>query len=292
MISAASSVDAVTLLALYHTGYNVVGVAILLPLIIPFTRMIERIVPERGNPLTRCLDPASRATSVVAVEAGRRTVARVLEALCSSAADGLESTRQGRAIEYTVDNATLQQTSDALQATRAFLSHVTDPPPSDEEQRWFISTLHALDHTIRLVDVLKENIKIEPGPNSAEERRAVELCANAMRNASSTAALLVHSPLLKSEEPRAAKQSGVSPIDTNGSPAVSLDKAIAGLEHYSTELTDLLPQYRRVTLESVASGVLNANDAIGHVEAARFLDRLAHHAWRATAHIAGAIVQY
>ena len=85
MIRAAASVDAVTLLAIYHTGYNVVGVAILLPLIVPFTRMIERIVPERGNPLTRSLDPASLASSIVAVEAGRRTVARVLGALCSSA---------------------------------------------------------------------------------------------------------------------------------------------------------------------------------------------------------------
>ena len=148
---------------------------------------------------------------------------------------------------------------------------------------------------MRLVDVLKENVQIVPGPDGVEDRRAVVLCVKAMRSASSIATLLVHSPLLKSEEPRANKQSakfGVSPIDINASPAVSLDKEIARLEHYSTELADLLPQYRRATLESVASGVLNANDAIGHVEAARFLDRLAHHAWRATAHIAGAIVQY
>ena len=59
MVRAAASIDPVTLLAIYHTGYNVVGVAILLPLIVPFTRVIERIIPERGNPLTRCLDPAS-----------------------------------------------------------------------------------------------------------------------------------------------------------------------------------------------------------------------------------------
>ena len=84
-----------TLLAIYHTGYNVVGVAILLPLIVPFTRMIERFVPERGNPLTLGLDPASLTSSIVAVEAGRRTVARVLGSLCSSAADWLESAPRG-----------------------------------------------------------------------------------------------------------------------------------------------------------------------------------------------------
>ena len=53
MVRAVDSADAVTLLAIYHTGYNIVGVAILLPLIVPFTKMIERFVPERGNPLTR-----------------------------------------------------------------------------------------------------------------------------------------------------------------------------------------------------------------------------------------------
>ena len=291
MIRAAASVDAVTLLAIYHTGYNVVGVAILLPLIVPFTRMIERLVPERGNPLTRCLDPASLTSSIVAVEAGRRTVARVLGSLCSSTTDRLESILQGGAAAYTLDNAMLHQTSDALQETRVFLSHVTDQLPSDEEQRWFLSTLHALEHTIRLADAIKENVQI--GPDGVDERRAVALCAKAMRSATSMAALLVETPALKSEEPRPTEQSamvGVRPVDTDA--AVSLDKAIVCLEHCSTELADLLPSHRRSTLEAVASGTLTTNDAIAHVEMVRFLDRLAHHAWRASAHVAGAIVQY
>ena len=77
--------------------------------------MIERFVPERGNPLTLGLDPASLTSSIVAVEAGRRTVARVLGLLCSSAASWLESTLRGGEAAYTIDNATVHQTSDALQ---------------------------------------------------------------------------------------------------------------------------------------------------------------------------------
>ena len=127
MVRAAASIDPVTLLAIYHTGYNVVGVAILLPLIVPFTRVIERIIPERGNPLTRCLDPASLTSSTVAVEAGRRTVARVLGSLCSSTTDRLENILRGGTAADTSDNAMLHQASDALQQTRAFLSHVTEP---------------------------------------------------------------------------------------------------------------------------------------------------------------------
>src|SRR5262245_23577040 len=42
LVRASRSVDGVTLLAAYHTAYNVVGVAVLLPLIDRFTRLVER----------------------------------------------------------------------------------------------------------------------------------------------------------------------------------------------------------------------------------------------------------
>ena len=67
LIRASSTVDGVTLLAAYHTAYNVVGVLVLLPLIDRFTRFVERLVPEPGSPLTRCLDPAALATPIAAI---------------------------------------------------------------------------------------------------------------------------------------------------------------------------------------------------------------------------------
>jgi phosphate:Na+ symporter len=84
LVRASSTVDGVTLLAAYHTAYNVVGVLVLLPLIDKFTRFVERLLPERGSALTRCLDPAALAVPIAAVEAVRRTLARSLCALCRS----------------------------------------------------------------------------------------------------------------------------------------------------------------------------------------------------------------
>src|SRR5215813_7081388 len=84
LVRASNSVDGVTLLAGYHTAYNVVGVVVLLPLVDWFTRLVERILPERGSPLTRCLDPSALETPVVAVEAVRRTIARALASVCDS----------------------------------------------------------------------------------------------------------------------------------------------------------------------------------------------------------------
>src|SRR5262249_46237094 len=95
MVRAASTIDGVTLLAAYHPAYNVVGVAVLLPLIDKFTRFVERLLPERGSPLTRCLDPSALATPIAAVEAVRRTVARALAAVCASVDAALAAASSG-----------------------------------------------------------------------------------------------------------------------------------------------------------------------------------------------------
>src|SRR5215813_3154584 len=89
LVRASKTIDGVTLLAAYHTAYNVVGVAVLLPLIDRFTRFVERILPERGSPLTRSLDPAALVTPIAAEEAVRRTVARSLGTMCGSIGEAL-----------------------------------------------------------------------------------------------------------------------------------------------------------------------------------------------------------
>ena len=149
MLRASASVDPVTLVAIYHTAYNVVGVAILLPLIGPFTRVIERIVPEPTSTFAGPLDPSALdAVPTVAVEAVRRTVARVLDALCTSAGAPADSAMVGEA-------------SAALNQARVFLSKVTEPWESEQETQWLISTVHALDHTIRLVEATQQSAKTE-----------------------------------------------------------------------------------------------------------------------------------
>src|SRR5262245_59876418 len=82
LVRASHTIDGVTLLAGYHTAYNVVGVAVLLPLIDNFTRFVQRILPERESPLTRSLDRAALVTPLAAEEAVRRTVARSLGTMC------------------------------------------------------------------------------------------------------------------------------------------------------------------------------------------------------------------
>src|SRR6516225_6217823 len=98
LVHASSTIDGVTLLAAYHTAYNVVGVAVLLPLINRFTGFVERILPERGSPLTRYLDPAALVTPLAAEEAVRRTVARSLETICGSIGEALTARNHGTSV--------------------------------------------------------------------------------------------------------------------------------------------------------------------------------------------------
>jgi len=126
-------------------------------------------LPERGSPLTRCLDPSALGTPVVAVEAVRRTIARVLARLGGS----IEAALAGRAEAIRPGEAvSVQDAADALRLAQIFLSDVTGPPETDHEHQRRTSTLHALDHTSRLTDIAKaEFIPARWGRTGGHRRR-------------------------------------------------------------------------------------------------------------------------
>src|SRR5262245_10201844 len=121
LVRASNTIDGVTILAGYHTAYNVVGVAVLLPLIDRFTRFVERILPERGSPLTRSLDPAALQTPIAAEEAVRRTVARSLATMCESVDGALTGTNRGTSVGAQAP-VSVTEASDALRQAREFIS--------------------------------------------------------------------------------------------------------------------------------------------------------------------------
>jgi hypothetical protein len=106
-----------------HLGYRgFVGVAVVLPLIGKFTRFVERILPERGSPLTGCLDPSALATPIVAVEAVRRTVARAVGALCNSLDASLTAASRGDTLRPRKDVIPFSEVTDALRQAQEFIS--------------------------------------------------------------------------------------------------------------------------------------------------------------------------
>jgi phosphate:Na+ symporter len=287
LVRASNTVDGVTLLAAYHTAYNVVGVVVLLPLIGAFTRMVERILPEKGSPLTRCLDPSALANPIAAMEAVRRTTARALQAVCGSveaalATAGATAARPGK------DAASLTQSADALRQAQAFMSDVEGPPDSENEQRRLTSTLHALDHASRLAEAASEEAGLATANGGPDNVRAVQLCADAMRSAASIAAEVAALPGTRpggaaskspSETPAAGAAGEASPV--------SGEEALARLKRCAQQLGELRQGHRSATLSAVATGALTAGEAIVRVDTVRRLEGLAHHAWRSAAHLVG-----
>jgi phosphate:Na+ symporter len=277
LVRASKTIDGATLLAAYHTAYNVVGVLVLLPLIDRFTRLVERILPERGSPLTRCLDPSALATPILAVEAVRRTIARALVAVCGSVEAALTAEARGEPVPRK-DASSVHEAVDALRQAKVFLSDVAGPPDTDDEQQRLTSTLHALDHASRLAETAG-GIDFGTVRGGPDDVRAGALCADAMRIATSLADDVALLPGI--DRPPTDSPAG------SDAKALSADNALVQLEGCATELERLQRTHRSATLGAVANGTLTAEAAIVRVDTLRSLQALAQHAWRSTVHLVG-----
>jgi phosphate:Na+ symporter len=162
---ASGSIDGVTLLAAYHTAYNVLGVMVVLPMINRFTRFVERLLPDKRSPLTRSLDGAALANPVVAVEAVRRTIALSIERIAETIGAAVSGAGEDiRALP-------MSEAIDALRQAQAFISEVRSRPASKDERLRLASTLRALDRASRLVEIAGEEPDFtrakEDGPDEA-----------------------------------------------------------------------------------------------------------------------------
>jgi phosphate:Na+ symporter len=260
----ANSVDGMTLLAAYHTAYNVVGVAVLLPATPWFTRIVERLLPSKQTALQRALDPSALVSPVIAIETARRVVADVLTTTAASVSAML-SRRTG---PTAADSAAA-----SLEGVRDFLSELKEPPEMEAERFRMTSTLHALDHASRLVETLAD-----PGQpvGTPFDLRAAELCTQAMRATQTVGSSITWESALSAQ---------AASIDWNVSSEVA--SALAEAERAARELNALQQDHRAVTLASVALRKLPAADALARIDAVRRLERIAHHAWRSAAHLLG-----
>jgi phosphate:Na+ symporter len=268
IVRASGAVDGVTLLAAYHTAYNVVGVAVLLPLTERFTRLVERLLPDARSPLVRALDPAALQNPVVAVEAVRRTIALATEDMCATIAAAVSGDKAA--------GPSIAAPTDALRQARDFVSDISGPHENDNEGHRFTSTLHALDHMSRLAEIAGEEPDFPMTKEGAEEARAAALCAVAMRAATAAVNDIAR---------ESALSEAAAPIETLETPAAG--SALAKLADCAKQLADLRRAHRGPTLSKVATGEISADQAIARIETVRRLESLARHGWRGAAHLLG-----
>jgi phosphate:Na+ symporter len=140
--------DPALVIAAFHTGFNLIGVLVLMPLTRSFAGLVTRIVPESGDSFTRHLDPSVARIPAVAVEAARRTVLDVFASLLRVFMQWLDGNHRG-----TGTIGTLERADAALGETRRFLALAQASGDGMDQER-HVAILHAIDHLDRLIERL------------------------------------------------------------------------------------------------------------------------------------------
>ena len=136
-----------------------------------------------------------------------------------------------------------------------------------------------------LAEVAGEKGEFAPVGSESEDARAVELCAEAMRNAVLIADEVIAPPgaphqIAPVETPDREKE-----VAANG---VSIKRAMAKLADCAKKLRELQTIHRKMTLGSVAGGAASAEEAFARVDSVRRLEALARHARLCAAHLVDA----
>ena len=263
--ASSGSVDGTTLLAAYHTAYNVVGVAVLLPATQWFTRFVERLLPSKESPIERALDPAALGNPVVAVEAARRVVAEALSDRSRPVARLALRREPARPSRDTAAPAA------RLRRCRTFCPNSRSRRRRRPSARRMTSALHALDHASRLAEILEDDGLARPAwPEAPDDLEIAELCEQAMRWTQTVADSIR----------RRIRAERAAPSRSDGGASAGSRRGARRSRKRGEGLGALLPDHRAAALASVAPGHSTAAEAFARIDAARRLDRIAHHAWR------------
>lgn len=164
----------VATLAAFHTSFNMIGVAIFLPVTARFARLVESIVPERGSGggFARHLDPSVADLGPVGLEVARRTLTDVLAVFVTRTITVCRGDTPTRPQTEQFDQARA-----ALPIATAFVARVGVETARDSDIQGQIELVHAIDHLEQLgelIDRLDDRTAFVIRPEAARVREATE----------------------------------------------------------------------------------------------------------------------
>lgn len=150
-------------LAFFHTLFIALGVALFMPVVDRFERLVARLLPERKQDVGRHLDPSSLGVPTVALEASQRSLEAITHQLVEVQRATLSQPLTGSLRE------TLNRAHDGLNEALQFIARL---PPLDNDtalHRRRVAQLHAIDHLMRLCG------RLQTEPDSVHEHQDAEL---------------------------------------------------------------------------------------------------------------------
>ena len=239
----AELVDPLTALLVFHTGFNLVGTALFLPLTDPFTALITRLVPARADEglalgLDRVLLTDARAALTAARGAGTLIAGRVFAALSAALHD---------APDYRPLAALKPDTGKALDELEQFLADIRLPADLPAEEEVYSALLHEADHLRRLLHRVEQTDRVATLLEDRSLRRA---------------ALLMGATLARAKAP-----------DARDLEPDRLARLQALAEHRAR-------RHRRGLLLGEHAGLYTLSEVFARTDAMRWLQRAVHHAER------------
>lgn len=231
-----------TSLAAFHTLFIAVGVALFLPWVASFARLVERLLPQRVVNETQTLDDSMLSIPSVALEASQRALEQISTGLLSVYRGMLS----GKTAEGDADR--LDQTRRSLDQTYAFVSRIAVETTDSASTAQRIAQLHAIDHLLRfhgrLADLRHSQVKL----TDASYEWALE-----------------HSRQILD-------------LACKGMTSHDLSQHLPTIELNALTLTTLSRNERHQVLDSPS--ISESAQVLARTDTFRWLERTAHHIWR------------
>lgn len=244
--------DMAMMLALFSTLFYIVGIVLIVPFLSFFIKLISRIVPEKGDSLTKYLDKSVASVPPVAIEAMRRTLIRVTRAIASVATELYETKSLSQAMINQLEEANL-----AIHETRQFSSEISGWSNSKNAKEYHqqVALIHAMDHLDRLSKALED------------EGAAESLTGDWMIQKLST-----EMKFLFNDISRQLTYKSNADLD---------DK----VKSTSLEIAQLRRENRKAIIEKTVLQQADVDVAIDKVHSLHWIDRCAYHLWRSMHHL-------
>lgn len=241
----AARTDEMTALLVFHTGFNLVGAGLFLPITPRFAAVIARVLPEKHPERVFELDRKLLSDGRSALLAARSAMALIAERQFSALGAAMASEPDYRPL------AALQPCRDGLTELQEFLSDVRLAEDSAEDELAYTALLHQLDHLSRLLE------------RSAQTERIADLLGD---------------PILR----RPALASGALLLrvaDHLGTP-----RNVLRVERLGTLVEQRRKRHRRAMMLGEHAGLYSLDQVFAHTDALRWLQRVLHHVERVSHH--------
>jgi len=248
--------DPALILALFHTSFSLLGILVLAPMIRQFTKLIEKMLPEKKSAITKHLDQQVILLPAVAIETATRSLKEAALLQLQAMLNKIEAHIPGSSTYGTGEKYDQElQTIDAeMEEVRKFIAQIhTDSPETAVN---YISVLHALDHIDRMNRLVRANMNdiVFVGPDGEPYRVVQDL-----------------------------RQTIASAIDTLQQS--NLSSIVDELSSFSQQFANFRRQERANTFNITATGEVAIHEAFQYVQLILLIDGIAYHMWRLAFHL-------